>query len=521
MPTSQELMLAILSMDSYNRGYGQGIEGLGGIGSQVGNATFSSQSAIGSSSSEVAAGFYAASYTLNGQKIIAYRGTDQVFSPPWSLGNGSDFWNGYGPGVGLPFSNQARMAAEFYQTVTGTQTSDPSTGNAILTGHSLGGGLAGYIAAIYRQDAYLFNSMAFESAAVDMRALAALANSLGFNLLADFYNGLPPANTLIDSNIHAFATTGELLTVNRAGQSTSVENLSSQATAFLSLVELHSMALHVILRFAADGTSLAIGNANQVGTDWHEIALSLWRAGLNEKIGAAAGFQPTGTGGHYSEAYKMLNALAYSAIDEGVRVFGDTGIRAMFNDANDLGFVVKQADASTTIIAAKGALSEILMQFAGQLAFGKVLQSAHPEALGGVLSSTATALTVDFSDTLWSLGLAAGSPPAKPIGVKTLTDTAFGVAGPIESDTRTGMKWLWSGSTGWKDNTSDVVDRITLAATHAATTIIIPDRTYTTSNVTLYAAGGGADTVTGSSGNDLIFGGGANDNVVSTQRLAA
>ena len=203
------------------------------------------------------------------------------------------------------------------------------------------------------------------------------------------------------------------------------------------------------------------------------------------------------------------------------RVFGDTGIRAMFNDANDLGFVVKQADASTTIIAAKAALSEILMQFAGQLAFGKVLQSAHPEALGGILSSTATALTVDFSDTLWSLGLAAGSPPAKPIGVKTLTDTAFGVAGPLESDTRTGMKWLWSGSTGWKDNTSDVVDRITLAATNAATTITIPDRTYTTSNVTLYAAGGGVDTVTGSSGNDFIFGGGANDNVVSTKRLAA
>jgi Ca2+-binding RTX toxin-like protein len=86
-----------------------------------------------------------------------------------------------------------------------------------------------------------------------------------------------------------------------------------------------------------------------------------------------------------------------------------------------------------------------------------------------------------------------------------------GGAGPIESGTRTGMKWLWGANTHWKDGTSDIVDRITLAATNAASTVVIPDRTYTTDMVTLYAAGGGADTVTGSSGNDFIFGGEGND----------
>jgi Ca2+-binding RTX toxin-like protein len=209
----------------------------------------------------------------------------------------------------------------------------------------------------------------------------------------------------------------------------------------------------------------------------------------------------------------MLPAIAYSAIDEGTRVFGDSAIRAMFNDANDLGKAVSVANASTTLKAATGALSEILMQFAGQLAFGKVLQSAHPEALAGVLSLSPdnSALTVDFSDILWSMGLAQGATPSKPIGVKTLTDNAFGVAGSIETDTRTGMKWLWSGSSGWKDNTSDVVDRITLATSNAPSTVTIPDRGYVTSNVTLYAAGGGNDTVTGSNGNDFIVGGDGND----------
>ena len=44
MTISTDLFLSILSMDAYNRGYDHGIEGLGGIGSQIGTATISSQS---------------------------------------------------------------------------------------------------------------------------------------------------------------------------------------------------------------------------------------------------------------------------------------------------------------------------------------------------------------------------------------------------------------------------------------------------------------------------------------------
>gem|GEM_PF-6082083 len=35
-------------------------------------------------------------------------------------------------------SNAARLAAEFYQAVTGTTDSDPSKGSAILIGYSMG-----------------------------------------------------------------------------------------------------------------------------------------------------------------------------------------------------------------------------------------------------------------------------------------------------------------------------------------------------------------------------------------------
>ena len=96
MPISKELMLAILSMDSYNRGYGAGIEGLGGPGSQIGTATMLNKT-IPAGSEE--AGFYAAAYTLNsvvgdmaaGTTAISYRGTDN----PDALGlesGASDLW---------------------------------------------------------------------------------------------------------------------------------------------------------------------------------------------------------------------------------------------------------------------------------------------------------------------------------------------------------------------------------------------------------------------------------------------
>jgi len=38
------------------------------------------------------------------------------------------------------YGSQSLLAAEFFQEVKGTQEGDPRTGNAILTGHSLGGG---------------------------------------------------------------------------------------------------------------------------------------------------------------------------------------------------------------------------------------------------------------------------------------------------------------------------------------------------------------------------------------------
>ena len=141
---TKDLFLAILSMDAYNRGYNAGITGLSDeIGTQIGNATISNRASSLPNSPEFAAGFYAVAYEdVTYGKIIAYRGTDNPDLWTDDIAGGSDVWNGYGLGVGSPYAEQGRLAAEFYQAVTGTQISDPLAESASLTRHSLGGGLA-------------------------------------------------------------------------------------------------------------------------------------------------------------------------------------------------------------------------------------------------------------------------------------------------------------------------------------------------------------------------------------------
>lgn len=83
MTINSILMNAILSMDSYNRGYDAGITL---TGTSIGNASLSIDSSelgtvnpdgIGGDRDENI-GFFAQAYDYNGETIISYRGTDQL-----------------------------------------------------------------------------------------------------------------------------------------------------------------------------------------------------------------------------------------------------------------------------------------------------------------------------------------------------------------------------------------------------------------------------------------------------------
>jgi hypothetical protein len=157
MTISRELFLAILSMDSYNRGYGEGISGLGGVGSSVGSAKIIKQSGTAENDPDRVAGFYAIAYELTAPvgkegdilasdtTVIAYRGTDQIL-PSWGETWG-DLLQGWTLGAGWPDAgSQGNLSLVFYAAVTGQSAEQifdaETTGNTVVTGHSLGGGLA-------------------------------------------------------------------------------------------------------------------------------------------------------------------------------------------------------------------------------------------------------------------------------------------------------------------------------------------------------------------------------------------
>lgn len=108
----RDLFLAILAMDSYNRGDGFAVSGLAETGT-LGTATLRAATEEQKAGWE-AAGFYAIAYDWNGETIISYRGTD---APRDAIA--------FGIGAGQPFAltggltDQARLTVEFYRAVAG------------------------------------------------------------------------------------------------------------------------------------------------------------------------------------------------------------------------------------------------------------------------------------------------------------------------------------------------------------------------------------------------------------------
>jgi len=70
----KDLIYALLAMDAYNRGYGDGIRNLGETG-RIGNWSILTTSTDEFEQSALEAGFYAIAYEYDGETIISYRGT--------------------------------------------------------------------------------------------------------------------------------------------------------------------------------------------------------------------------------------------------------------------------------------------------------------------------------------------------------------------------------------------------------------------------------------------------------------
>ncbi|MBL4879619.1 MAG: hypothetical protein JKY78_12080 [Hyphomonas sp.] len=415
--TLYDLIRAILAMDVYNRGYGSGMLHLSqSLGTKIGNWEVKANADDSNdSNSAFDAGFYALAYEFEGETVISYRGTDFNFNVP-SLSSdifdiydltaggqatkdpekgGSDALNGYGIALGLGEGDldqslgpiQADLAAKFYEAVTSV-----NSGSVSVTGHSLGGGLAGYIAATRGVDGVLFDNMPFGVAAAKhlgltiqdaayvskLQALSAFHTEQEFlaavrtGAIQDILGDTPIAGNILELALDIDADQLSLDTAFTEGLVGS-EGFNSNASGLSHFSEYHSMAMLVSLMWTEYTQTTAWKPAGQLLWD------SYFNASVAETIPGAKDWTVDGIG---TLAATVQKGIAYSAIpiDQEEHPFGDTAIWSMFDDAGDLGAVLAGAEAdffSDTVRWTPGLpslfgtkdvkqyLADLLVQYAG------------------------------------------------------------------------------------------------------------------------------------------------------------
>lgn len=373
MSISDQVFLSILAMDAYNRGSGAGVVIPGPL--RLGSASLRTDVSL--PPGWESASFYAQAYIWGGKTVIAYRGTDTI---PGSFADLPAF----ATGSGYPDTAQTRLAAEFYRTLN--NSSSESNSNIILTGHSLGGGLAGFIGSIYQVSAVTFDNMPYRSAATtlavgDTPALAALR--------AHFFGNPDIRATPSFSIITGFKIKGEILDyITPIRSSEGVTGLNAHGGSDISSVSLHSQALLTTILYAY----------TEQHADWQRIGNKLIPALFNDVLANAAG--ASALLGVAQPADRMLRAIAYSAIDEGIRPFGDTGIRALFNDADEYGKLIKERKLNDLLLdkEAGTALGKIIAQFAGDIALKMKTDSSFAD---GAFSVEPNRLVIQFDPEKW------------------------------------------------------------------------------------------------------------------------
>lgn len=599
MTLQPTLFNAILSMDAYNRGYDASIDlgtrDTGGNFLSIGNTEIFDEK--GDSPAE-AIGFYAIAYDIDSDGVadtIAYRGTDYP-----EVDMFRDLEHGWLQGGGSITQEQTTMAVEFYQEVVGR--GNQLSANVTLTGHSLGGGLAGFVGSLYGRDADVFDTMTFALAADNAYEFATLRNVSWVDFSgtqhdevlneAEYQNVISnPNNTILGATftnpeyrndlygddigyvdagavqapnpdgIRGYHVKGEVLDELLllrgdeaeseaplylgedgdifelvetslayqaiytgvasfvAGPGGAAFSAIVSADDFAEAVALHSQASLVIRKFADEP-----GQASK--TDWQTAAQHFWPVLYDDAFAASVGYEDDDPGsliaGELQRQDKFADilrmAIAYSAIDEGERPFGDMGIRSLYDDANNLGEAITLAGAGSSVETYANEISQVFVELAGKQALLDVERDdlAHFSSDFGVLwgndwqaygpgidwAGGDRSLTVSLSENYWALrtGQAAGDitiASRDALVGKIIADT--GQATQIHAD----MTALWGSSS------YSVIDEVVFSTDDAKT--VTMGSAYSTGK-RVFVGDGDDETVTGAI-DSLIFTHGGEDHV--------
>lgn len=330
--------LAALALDSYQRGYFAGMPGGNGyydpdgdgLGSTLltgvaGGQLIATAADLGLAAS-VAADFYATAYLINGEVVISYRGSDHLHLEADAQGNLS--WSGAdGARVsalaagGVP--DQALLALDFYNLVADLYPGTPIT----LTGHSLGGALAAFVAFLKNEPAVVFDNTAF------MAAVGAILTNITpghghvyIPSLAQkvFVDPAAPWDSFGTAEIRQIALSNDVAGVFRLPDD--VDNV--QMGQDLNWFAAHSMGLLTLALFAREthgvnGTWVNAANAvfSRLSTETLAESLGILRANGNPASGV------------------MTEMIASTVLPGSDNLFGDKAAASLVDDMQDLGSV--------------------------------------------------------------------------------------------------------------------------------------------------------------------------------------
>ncbi|WP_374142184.1 calcium-binding protein [Sphingomonas sp.] len=602
---NNDVLMALLAMDSYNRGPRPGINDLLGVQTLGSVALISTPASFQTDWAN--AGFFAVAYRLEkgegdqktSQTFISYRGTDidqvDTVIGVFDLPNVRDVWNGWSLGGGFSAASQGQLAIRFYQDVAERTLYDTDIAGKlppILVGHSLGGGLAGFVGSLSDNRAYVFDHMPFGIAAwsqaiadsimaasaqvgSDIPAIASILESspalgtiiAGIFTFGDFvaaFNAQLGYRTPIFTQVQGTYVDGEVLGLVRDGTAQVViggvagtlgdfigvpglgllldaaiidlglrtaefESQMSQSTlstygAQLDPVMLHSAALLTILQYGDKQWASVKGAQNE--TVWQAAAPYILPAILDDKVGAALGRIEDETGS-FDSGSQLATIIAYSAIDEGTRPFGDTGIRALFDDASDLGRALNSA-APDSLLTASDQVGRLIAEYAGLLASEKVLASGNAAAKDGILSYSVDArsggetLQIDLRDATWTVGENGGLH---------IIETRDDVVGAFLNSGAIGISlvgritdWYTRNVTSSTGSFVHDIDRIAIAISADTRLAVAPgtgvllsvlndggSRLNASIGTDFVIGGSGSDTINGGDGQDILIGGDGND----------
>lgn len=438
--TSEALLHAILSMDSYNRSYNAGVE----INAQyIGDVTYINDSvllgddAFGREDESIS--FYAAYYEWEDQKIISYRGTDD--------GNPleGDPNYGYALALGDYTVHQAEAAIDFYRLIV--PQADLLTENITLTGHSLGGGLAGFVAGMYHREALIFAQMPYEGG---LSFASDATDPMGAEYDPVFtehvYGTLTPVYPTI-SNHQAysiqhealsyvrglFANNTDHITFDLSTNDTSLDLvpydfdwwdlipipttpydliwtlISGMPTTFAEVIVDIGQTLGWTI--AGDLVNEAVARHSQAtmvlrllfekedgleAPDWKAAGEYFWPLLYDHEFANTLGGLDLPGVSLEREKYAdiMRTVLAYSAVeaDNGL-VFGNTGARALHDDSNDLARALSASGSTTLLENLAKDITKAYVHYSTHLALSDVevnLASTAFDERSGILSYSET-----------------------------------------------------------------------------------------------------------------------------------